>query len=48
MINQGIRNGSWIDTTLGSIGASLDALALVSDPGVRGATQTVPARNIKP
>ncbi|SCL30895.1 hypothetical protein GA0070624_4164 [Micromonospora rhizosphaerae] len=32
LIGEGIRNGSWIDGTLGVIGASLDGLALVSDP----------------
>lgn len=32
LIAQGIRNGSWIDGTLGVVGASLDALALVTDP----------------
>ncbi len=33
LIVQGVRSGSWVDTTLGSIGASLDGLAFVSDPG---------------
>jgi uncharacterized protein YukE len=28
----GIKNGSWIDTTLGAVSAGLDALAFVSDP----------------
>ncbi|WP_153040185.1 WXG100 family type VII secretion target [Actinoplanes sp. TFC3] len=28
----GIRDGSWIDTTLGAVSAGLDALAFVSDP----------------
>jgi uncharacterized protein YukE len=28
----GIRNGSWIDTTLGAVSAGLDALAFISDP----------------
>ncbi|WP_406044927.1 WXG100 family type VII secretion target [Micromonospora sp. NBC_00898] len=32
LIGDGIRNGSWIDGTLGVVGASLDGLALVSDP----------------
>ena len=32
LIAQGVRNGSWIDGTLGTVGAGLDALALVSDP----------------
>jgi uncharacterized protein YukE len=32
LIAQGVRNGSWIDGTLGVTGASLDALALISDP----------------
>ena len=32
LINQGVRNGSWIDGSLGVVGASLDALAMVSDP----------------
>jgi uncharacterized protein YukE len=32
LIEQGIKNGSWIDGTLGVVGAGLDALALVSDP----------------
>lgn len=32
LIAQGIRNGSWIDGTLGAVGAGLDTLALISDP----------------
>ncbi|HEY7271830.1 MAG TPA: hypothetical protein VH502_03775 [Actinoplanes sp.] len=32
LVAQGVRNGSWIDGTLGVTGASLDALALISDP----------------
>jgi uncharacterized protein YukE len=32
LINQGVHNGSWIDTGLGTVGAGLDALAFVSDP----------------
>jgi uncharacterized protein YukE len=32
LIAQGIENGSWIDGTLGVVGAGLDALALISDP----------------
>jgi uncharacterized protein YukE len=32
LIHQGVTNGSWIDTSLGVIGAGLDALAFVSDP----------------
>lgn len=32
LIAQGVRNGSWIDGTLGTAGAGLDTLALVSDP----------------
>jgi uncharacterized protein YukE len=32
LINQGVHNGSWIDTGLGVVGAGLDALAFVSDP----------------
>lgn len=28
----GIKNGSWIDTTLGAVSAGLDALAFISDP----------------
>jgi hypothetical protein len=32
LIGQGIKNGSWIDGSLGVIGAGLDALAIVSDP----------------
>jgi hypothetical protein len=31
-IENGIKDGSWIETTLGVVGASLDTLALVSDP----------------
>ena len=31
-IEAGVRNGSWVDTSLGVVGASLDTLALVSDP----------------
>src|SRR5262245_5110033 len=32
LIAQGVKNGSWVDGTLGVVGAGLDALALVSDP----------------
>jgi uncharacterized protein YukE len=32
LIEQGIKNGSWVDGTLGVVGAGLDALALVTDP----------------
>jgi hypothetical protein len=32
LIGQGIKNGSWIDGSLGVVGAGLDALAVVSDP----------------
>ena len=32
LIAQGVQNGSWIDGTLGAVGAGLDGLALVSDP----------------
>ena len=32
LIAQGVQNGSWIDGTLGTVGAGLDGLALVSDP----------------
>ncbi|WP_051367226.1 WXG100 family type VII secretion target [Hamadaea tsunoensis] len=32
LIKQGIDNHSWVDGTLGVVGAGLDALALVSDP----------------
>jgi uncharacterized protein YukE len=32
LIAQGVKNGSWIDTSLGVVGAGLDALAMVSDP----------------
>ncbi|MEV4543964.1 WXG100 family type VII secretion target [Micromonospora echinaurantiaca] len=32
LIGRGIRDGSWIDGSLGVVGAGLDALALVSDP----------------
>src|SRR5690349_10507177 len=28
----GVKNGSWIDTTLGGVSASLDALAFITDP----------------
>jgi hypothetical protein len=31
-IAAGVRSGSWIDGTLGTVGAGLDALAFVSDP----------------
>lgn len=31
-ITRGVKNGSWIDTTLGAVSAGLDALAFVSDP----------------
>ncbi|MFC0003501.1 WXG100-like domain-containing protein [Micromonospora siamensis] len=32
LIAQGVRDGSWIDTSLGVVSAGLDALAFVSDP----------------
>ncbi|MER7165333.1 WXG100 family type VII secretion target [Micromonospora sp. NPDC000207] len=32
LIHTGIRNGNWIDGTLGVVSAGLDALALVTDP----------------
>jgi uncharacterized protein YukE len=32
LIKQGIENKSWVDGTLGVVGAGLDALALISDP----------------
>jgi hypothetical protein len=32
LIAQGVRDGSWIDGSLGVIGAGLDALAMISDP----------------
>jgi uncharacterized protein YukE len=32
LIIQGVKNGSWVDGTLGVVGAGLDALALISDP----------------
>ena len=32
LIRAGIENGSWVDGTLGGVGAGLDALALISDP----------------
>ncbi|NJC66982.1 hypothetical protein HC028_21100 [Planosporangium flavigriseum] len=32
LIAQGVRNGNWIDSSLGVVGAGLDALAMVSDP----------------
>jgi hypothetical protein len=32
LITQGVRNGSWVDGSLGVVGAGLDALALISDP----------------
>jgi hypothetical protein len=32
LIGQGVRNGSWVDGSLGVVGAGLDALAIVSDP----------------
>ncbi|MFG1649363.1 WXG100 family type VII secretion target [Micromonospora sp. NPDC049275] len=32
LIAQGVRDGSWIDGSLGVVSAGLDALALVSDP----------------
>ncbi|MFD6693428.1 WXG100-like domain-containing protein [Micromonospora aurantiaca (nom. illeg.)] len=32
LIAQGVRTGSWIDSSLGVVSAGLDALALVSDP----------------
>ncbi|MEU5903294.1 WXG100 family type VII secretion target [Micromonospora sp. NPDC047467] len=32
LIAHGVRNGSWIDGSLGVVSAGLDALALVSDP----------------
>jgi len=32
LIIQGVKNGSWVDGTLGVVGAGLDALAMISDP----------------
>jgi uncharacterized protein YukE len=32
LLAQGVQNRSWVDGALGSVGAGLDALALVSDP----------------
>ena len=32
LIGEGIKTGSWIDGSLGVVGAALDGLALVSDP----------------
>ncbi|WP_052720695.1 hypothetical protein [Actinoplanes rectilineatus] len=32
LIADGIRNGSWVDVSLGGLGASLDGLSLVVDP----------------
>jgi hypothetical protein len=32
LITQGVKGGSWVDTTLGVVGTALDGLALVSDP----------------
>lgn len=32
LINQAVKSGSWIDGTLGVVGAGLDALAVISDP----------------
>ncbi|WP_243420915.1 WXG100 family type VII secretion target [Micromonospora globispora] len=32
LIGEGVTNGSWIDGSLGVVGAALDGLALVSDP----------------
>jgi hypothetical protein len=32
LIRQGVRNGSWIDTSLGVLSGGLDGLALASDP----------------
>jgi hypothetical protein len=32
LIAQGVRNGSWVDGSLGVVGAGLDGLAVVSDP----------------
>lgn len=32
LLHQGISAGNWIDTTLGGVGTTLDALAFISDP----------------
>jgi hypothetical protein len=32
LITHGVRTGSWVDGTLGAVGAGLDGLAFVSDP----------------
>jgi uncharacterized protein YukE len=32
LIGQGVRDGSWIDASLGVVGASLDGLGLIDDP----------------
>jgi hypothetical protein len=32
LIVQGVRSGSWVDTSIGSVSAALDGLAFVADP----------------
>jgi uncharacterized protein YukE len=32
LLHQGVKSGSWIDTTLGGVGAALDTLGLITDP----------------
>jgi uncharacterized protein YukE len=32
LLHQGVKSGSWVDLTLGGIGAGLDALGLITDP----------------
>ena len=32
LIVQGVRTGSWVDTSIGTISAGLDGLAFVADP----------------
>jgi hypothetical protein len=32
LLHQGVKSGSWIDLSLGGVGATLDTLGLVTDP----------------
>lgn len=32
LLHQGVKSGSWVDLTLGGVGAGLDALGLITDP----------------
>jgi hypothetical protein len=32
LLHKGVKSGSWVDTSLGGVGAALDTLGLITDP----------------